>query len=162
MNDETKEESLLEWDKIELRRAIAGSCDDIWRYWAEPHLIKRWWGDSVHLELRVGGAFEERWKASDGSEMVTSGTVIICQPSRSFTLTWADDDWRAMTEVMVMFREDGQLTDLKLVHRGWLKFRGEKGAATRAQHAAAWERHLDALVALSESDNPFGSEAEPR
>ena len=88
MNDETKEESLLEWDKIELRRAIAGSCDDIWRYWAEPHLIKRWWGDSVHLELRVGGPFEERWKASDGSEMVTSGTVIICQPSRSFTLTF--------------------------------------------------------------------------
>ena len=75
MNEETKEDSLLERDKIELHRSMAASCNDIWRCWAEPDFIKRWWRDSVHLDLRVGGAFEERWMDSDGDEVVTSGTV---------------------------------------------------------------------------------------
>ena len=157
MNEETKEDSLLERDKIELHRSMAVSCNDIWRCWAEPDLIKRWWRDSVHLDLRVGGAFEERWMDRDGDEVVTSGTVILCQPQRSFTLTWSDADWRAMTEVMVMLRDLDQTTELILVHRGWMAFRGEKGNAIRDRHAAGWERHLDALVALSETTNPFDS-----
>ena len=36
-----------------------------------------------------------------------------------------------MTEVMVMLRDLDQTTELILVHRGWLAFRGEKGTTTR-------------------------------
>ena len=82
---------------------------------------------------------------------MTRGTVIMCQPRRTFSLTWADIDWRATTDVMVMLGRNEQITELTLVHSGWMAFRGENGAAIRDRHAVGWNRHLDALVALSDS-----------
>ena len=104
-----EEESLLERDKIEIRRPIVAAPDDVWRCWAEPELIKCWWGEDVQLDLRVGGRFAEQWIDDRRQEVVSSGTVILCQPLRSFTLTWAEEAWRSVTEVTVMLQVEGPL-----------------------------------------------------
>lgn len=151
MNDNANQDSILALDKIEFQVRIAAAVDDVWRCWADPKLLKQWWGDKVHLDLKVGGGFEEQWINSDGEEIVTSGLVIICQDRRSFTLTWADPDWKATTEVMIVLRQADDVTELTLRHRGWIAFYGEKGDTLRAQHTEGWERHLDSLVAFVES-----------
>ena len=93
----------------------------------------------------------ERWTNFDGEEISTSGLVIVCQDRRSFTLTWADPDWKETAEVMVTLRQADDAKEFNLRHRGWLAFYGAKGDTLRDRHNEGWQWRLAALVAFAES-----------
>ncbi len=107
MTESTGDLSIPGLDRIELERRVEASQERVWHCWAEPTLVARWWGDHVNLDLRVGGAFTESWRDSDGRAVRISGAVILCQAPRSFALTWTDDDSPTVTEVMVRLRREG-------------------------------------------------------
>ena len=74
---------------------IASTPEKVWEALTSAEFTRKYFfGNSVEIEQRVGGAFIAR--APDGSEHI-SGEVIECDPPRRLTVTW-NVNWPALVE----------------------------------------------------------------
>lgn len=64
---------------VELRRSYPGTAEDVWGALTDPERLPRWFAP-VSGELRLGGRYQVEGNAG--------GTVLACDPPRSFALTW--------------------------------------------------------------------------
>lgn len=99
----------------------------------------------MRLTARLGAAFEETW---DGG--VTRGRVEEVVEDSLLRLSWADDDWRATTEVVIALADVELGTTIVVIHTGWSALDGS--AELIPAHQAGWRHHLDALRSLIDGD----------
>jgi uncharacterized protein YndB with AHSA1/START domain len=64
---------------VTLSRAYPTDADDLWEACTSAERLPRWFAP-VHGELRLGGRYQIEGNAS--------GTVLTCDPPRTFTATW--------------------------------------------------------------------------
>lgn len=127
---------------IELRRVFRAPRERVFRAWAEPEALKKWWCPNgwaplaVAVNLRVGGAFHiGMLNLGTGVEVAVCGQFLeICPPERlQFTWRWIGA-FAALPETLVTldFVEFAGGTELILRHERFAD------AGTRQQHRTGW------------------------
>lgn len=119
---------------------IAAPPEAVWRCWAEPALLPRWfcpppWQVShAEVDLRAGGGNLVVMRGPDGQEMPRRGIYLEVVPNRrlvwsdAFTAGWIPSQKPFMTGIIVM-EPDGAGTRYTAIARHWTK-------ADRDQHEA--------------------------
>lgn len=135
-------------DRIVIEFDFRKNLEQVWAALTSPDAIAAWWGESVSLMPKAGGAFREEWTDETGRRIVTSGFVSRYEPPELLELSWADDDWPHSTHVALILEPlDDAKTLLRLEHRGWSGLPAESRQRLIEQHAAGWHHRLRALEA---------------
>lgn len=137
-------------DRIRIEVVLAVPPRRAWSLLTQQEHLASWWGEHVHLDAKVGGRFVERW-SDGGRHVVTSGTVLRCEPSAALELTWMDDDWPGETKVAFRLRERGWGTSITFEHSGWDVHPESSRSALLQAHASGWSHYLAALVEYAEA-----------
>ena len=137
--------------ELHLERVLPASPTLVFRMYAEPGLLARWWGPkgftapSVELDVRVGGRYRIAMQPPEGDRFFLSGEFHEVDPRTRlvFTFRWEppDPDDRD-TVVVVSLRDRGGSTALT-VDQG--PFATD---ARRALHEQGWNGSLDRLEEL--------------
>jgi uncharacterized protein YndB with AHSA1/START domain len=81
-----------------ITREFAAPREAVWRAWTDPAIAARWWHprevvtppESVRIDLRVGGTYEYKMIAPDGSEYPTGGQYLEVEEPSRLRFSWAD------------------------------------------------------------------------
>jgi uncharacterized protein YndB with AHSA1/START domain len=124
----------MSFTKIEIEATIKAECAKVWEYYTNPKHITQWnfaaddWQcPSASNDMRVGGKYEARMEAKDGSfgfDFITIYSAIV--ENESFTYAMEDGrqatvefkDKGKETEVKVTFDAEGQ-NSLEMQKSGW-------------------------------------------
>ena len=105
MNEET-------WtDEREIR--IASDPETVWKAWAEPDHVRRWFSDDARGELEAGGEIVHEFQGHGEHRY----TVVEVDAPRRLVLE-GEMDGRAFRQVTEI-RQEGGTTVLRLVHSGF-------------------------------------------
>jgi uncharacterized protein YndB with AHSA1/START domain len=118
---------------------IDASRELVWRAIIDPIERANWW-PGLELDPRAGGRFAERWTDPDGSPRVTDGVVVQVERAELLRLNWADERWRASTEVTIRLMDHETGTSARVRHVGWYAL--PDGERLKDEHAAGWFTHL--------------------
>jgi uncharacterized protein YndB with AHSA1/START domain len=134
---------------LTIKRRIEAPPEKIFRAWAEPEKITRWFGpeqvEVLHAEAdaRVGGFYRIVARSPDGEQHEVSGTYREVVPNEKLVFTWT---WRSTPEreslVTVLLGADGGGTLLTLVHEQFFD------EAARNKHEHGWNGSMDKLERL--------------
>lgn len=107
-------------NEIVFEREFAAPRDLVYRAMTEPALIKRWMGNcrspivEVEADLRVGGAYRQRFRMPDGTEFTFSGVFIELSPER-FVHTERFNDMPNEATVTTTLTERNGVTLMRIV-----------------------------------------------
>ena len=109
---------------VRLTRILAAAPERVFEAWTTPEAMKRWASPgemtvpSASADLRVGGRYEIRMRAPDGTEHRASGVYREIDPPNRlvYTWQWQDQPGAPETVVTVQFRRHAAGTELVLVH----------------------------------------------
>jgi uncharacterized protein YndB with AHSA1/START domain len=90
---------------VTLSRRYGTDVEDLWEACTDPQRLPRWFAP-VSGDLALGGTYQVEGNAS--------GTVLTCDPPRSFTATW--EFGGAVSWIELSLTEDGDGTRLQLDH----------------------------------------------
>jgi uncharacterized protein YndB with AHSA1/START domain len=115
-----------------------------WAALTEPERIARWFTDAQPL-----GGVGDPYRLDFGDGSVVEGVVLLVEPGRRFSHTWAWADVEPRQETLVTWSvepTDEGGSRVTLVHDGW----AEAGVddAARDDHEAYWSGYLDDLAAI--------------
>jgi uncharacterized protein YndB with AHSA1/START domain len=99
--------------RVTVQAVIQAPVDKVWRYWTEPEHITKWnqasddWHSSrAENDLRVGGKFNTRMEAKDGSAGFDFfGVYDVVQPHEKISYTLGDG-----RKVDITFIDQGSAT----------------------------------------------------
>jgi uncharacterized protein YndB with AHSA1/START domain len=140
-------------EALEVRREveIAASPETVWQFLVDPDKAHLWWGRSITLDPRPGGAL--RIEVTPRS--IAAGEIVEIDPPRRLVYTWG---WEVgggaefvppgSSTVEIDLEPAGEGTNLRLVHRG---LPNEDAAAA---HAQGWEHYLGRLVFAATGGDP--------
>lgn len=121
----------------------------VWAAWTDPEHMLNWWAtrEAVTLraeaDLRVGGRYGVAFRTPDGEIHDVSGIYREVEPLRKLVFSWA---WITtpdrVSQVTLMFREDGDSTLLTLLHEDFFD------EQARDDHHTGWSEALDKLDAM--------------
>lgn len=108
----------MENQKITINATVYAPIDKIWKYWTEPEHIKKWNSamESWHTtkaenDLRVGGKFNSRMEAKDGSAGFDFyGIYDEIIPNKYIEYTLGDE-----RKVKIDFDTKGEITEITMV-----------------------------------------------
>lgn len=140
-------------DPIELRleRTFDAPRDLVFQAWADPEQMKQWWGPEgftlpfCEMDVKAGGAYRCCMKEPDGAEHWVQGVYeeITAPEKIVFSWAWEEDGIPGhVTTVTVEFFENGDKTDLVLVHSGFESEESSQG------HNQGWTSSFDKLATL--------------
>ncbi len=108
-----------------ITRTLSAPRSAVWRAWAEPEYLARWWcprpwmAEVLDFEFRSGGAFELMMRGPDDEEIYNPGLFLDVVPENRIVFTSVlSKGWRPagpllpMTAVITM-EEDGDTTTYK-------------------------------------------------
>jgi uncharacterized protein YndB with AHSA1/START domain len=108
---------------LTIKRRLAAPASLVYRAWTDPEMLMHWFGPDhctvfhAEADVREGGSFRVRMKATDGEIHDVSGTYLVVTPDERLEFTWA---WITMPEresrVTVTIKADGDETILTLLH----------------------------------------------
>jgi uncharacterized protein YndB with AHSA1/START domain len=133
---------------IELSITVKAGTVEVWHALTDPDELENWWGESVTLQPKVGGAFKEKWEDDEGNKQLASGKVIAMKNKKSITFTWAEKDWPkgAVTECTFEISEAGPgKSTLTVRHSGWETLPESRRAKTLKDFKTGWSFHLKEL-----------------
>ena len=138
-------------DEVVERVEVRAPASEVWDAVVDGVRRGRWWS---HLELEpvAGGRLVERWTASTGRTVTTTGAVLELVPERLLRLSWRDDDWPAPTTVELTLTPSPLGTTATVRHAGWGALPDPAGLATA--HGEGWRAHLQALRRHVEEHDP--------
>ena len=130
----------------------------LWRCWAEPALLTRWftpapWSTaSAEFDLRPGGASLVVMRSPEGKEFPNRGVYLAVEPGRrlvftdAFTEAWLPSE-KPFFVAEVTFEDEGSGTRYRAVARHWT-------AEAREEHEKmgfheGWNAAADQLEALA-------------
>ncbi len=131
---------------LTIKRRMAAPAPLVYRAWTDPEMLMHWFGPDhctvFHAEsdVRVGGTFRVRMRATDGEIHDVSGTYLVVEPDARLEFSWA---WITMPEresrVTVTIKPDGDGSILTLLHE---QFFDEEA---RAGHEYGWTQAFGKL-----------------
>lgn len=139
-------------NSLRLARTIQAERQEVWNAWTQPEHMKRWscpaegGVQDIASDFRVGGDFTITMEV-DGQTHTAFGTYREIDEPHRLVYTW---DWKeeshamGATVVTVSFVEQGDATEVELVHEGF------PAAEARDGHNEGWGAclmHLEALFA---------------
>jgi uncharacterized protein YndB with AHSA1/START domain len=128
---------------IEVRRLIAASVVEVFRWWTEPELLRRWMSPvgsvDATIDLRVGGSF--RIVMKDGQvEIAHEGEYLEIDPPRRLVFTWRSRYTDGASLVAVSLEPEGpSATNLAIVH-------SRLPEAVAPGHQSGWGAMLNRLT----------------
>lgn len=133
---------------LELEVRVAASPSTVFSFLDSADGMARWFGSSVELEPKPGGAFRVD---INGRDIAKGEVVEVVPPERIvFTFGWEGEDHpvpSGSTRVEISLTEDGGETIVKLRHTGLTDEQA-------AQHKDGWEHYLPRLKELGEGRDP--------
>jgi uncharacterized protein YndB with AHSA1/START domain len=143
--------------ELTLTRVIAAPRERVWRLWAEPKHLARWWGPHgvtnpvCETDVRVGGQMFIHMRAPDGViHRMTATYVEVTPPERLVFLAFAEDrDGKIALEcpaIVTLAEEGGRTLMIVHVHAVGL---AASAAAMLVGMDAGWSQSLDKLAALA-------------
>jgi uncharacterized protein YndB with AHSA1/START domain len=157
-------------NKLIIVRVFDAPVNEVWKYWTEPELLKRWWGPKiftcpvVKMDFRVGGKYLSCMRGSPApgapvQDFWSTGTYKGIIPMKKIVVTdsFADEEGNIVPsshygmegfplEMLVTFEfeeADGK-TKMTLTHSG-LENIDEK---MREGMAQGWNESFDKLVEI--------------
>ncbi len=111
-------------------------------FWIEPGLLKKWWPPEVDLQPMVGGSFHFSWPKQ---EWHLRGRFTEFDSGRRLGFSWTwDHDPKDTTEVKISFEPlKGGGTRILLYHGSYALT--EEGKKTRDGHVEGWMYFLGKL-----------------
>lgn len=157
--------------ELVISRIFDAPREVLWKAWTEPEQIKHWWGPKgftspiFDMDLRVGGAYINCMRASDGKKIWGTGVYreIIEPELLVFTDSFSDaegnlvpaayygmsGDWPLELLVRVTFEQLDGLTKLTLHHIGI------PAGENRDLAEAGWSESFDKLEDYLGKDEPL-------
>ena len=139
--------------RIEREILIHAPVDLVWAVVTDPGHIRRWFSDSVSLDLRPGGTAELHW---DGHGTV-HGRVERVEPPHFFSFRWMLDADRELAEesstlVEFSLSAEGRATRLRVVESGFRDLPVSEDDRQRHldSHSRGWEHELGELHEYAE------------
>ncbi|MEV5106812.1 SRPBCC domain-containing protein [Streptomyces massasporeus] len=138
--------------RVRLRRALDGSCPEVFRELTDPRELARWWGPdgftipSVESDLRPGGAYRIAMRPPEGELFYLVGEFLEVEPPErlAYTFRWEDPDPEDRETVVTLSLHDIDAARSELVlDQG--DFASER---RRALHEEGWSQGLGKLGEL--------------
>lgn len=133
--------------RLEVRKMIAATPEQLFAAWTQPERLKEWWGpegvtciDAV-VDLRVGGKYRLGNRFPDGRVLWIIGEYRVVEPPSKLVYTWQiESESHAPEIVTVCFeaRENG--TEVVVIHERI------RDVSTRNQHQYGWQGCLTGLA----------------
>ncbi|WP_428673880.1 SRPBCC family protein [Roseibium sp.] len=152
-----------------LERRFNAPRELVWRSWTEPDLLSRWYGPGVEtvihkLEVQPGGLWLNEMKYGGASHYQRVEFKEVARPEK---LVWlhsvSDENWRVISNPMmpdwprvllttVIFDQDGDQTDVRLVWTPHEASRAEIDCFAGAISGLdmGWGKGMDVLAKLLE------------
>ncbi len=131
---------------LTIRKRLAAPPSLVYRAWTDPEMLMHWFGPDhctvfhAEADVRTGGRFRVRMKATDGEIHDVSGAYEAVVPNERLEFSWA---WITMPEresrVTVTLKPDGEGTILTLFHE---RFADE---AAKEGHTYGWTQAFGKL-----------------
>jgi uncharacterized protein YndB with AHSA1/START domain len=157
-------------NKLVITRVFDAPVEEVWKYWTEPELVKRWWGPKiftcpvVKIDFHVGGKILSCMRGSPApgapvQDFWSTGTYKVIIPMKKFVVTdsFADEKGNVVPsshygmegfplEMLVTFEfeEVNGKTKMTLTHSG-LENVDEK---MREGMAQGWNESFDKVVEI--------------
>lgn len=150
---------------IRLERIFAAPAERLWKAWAEPELVKQWWGPTdftcpeAKSDFRVGGQYLYAMKGPDGTTTWSGGVFKEISPEKKLVYTdqftdesgnavaasvyGMDGDWPEGVVTITFEALDDEECRMQLVHDGI-------PAKWHDDCVQGWELTLDKLQKLVE------------
>lgn len=139
-----------ETKRLQVRRTIRASREEVFRAWTEPEHLEKWFHPDpsyatpvAEVDLRRGGRYRFVMETESGDRHVVSGVFreIELPAKLAFTWGWEEGDGEPETLVTVELLERDGGTEVVLTHEGFA------GAEERDDHRKGWEGCLEQLEA---------------
>lgn len=131
---------------LTIKKRLSAPPALVYQAWTDPEMLMHWFGPDhctvfhAEADVRTGGRFRVRMKATDGEIHDVSGEYLVVVPDERLEFTWA---WITMPEresrVTVTIKPDGDETILTLFHE---RFADE---AAREGHSYGWTQAFGKL-----------------
>lgn len=112
---------------LEIRRTFPASAERVFEAFRNPALLREWAAPDEHInehvevDFRVGGRYRREMRFPDGSVQVLKGVYREIDPPRRLVYTYV---WETLpgpeTLVEIDLEESGDVTELRLVHSGFV------------------------------------------
>ena len=143
-----------------VRRRFRAARADVFRAFAEPAMLRRWFSPSpdivtevIEHDFRAGGRYRFGFVYPDGQRETVLGEFCEIEPPVHLAFTWSwgptalkdippDRHAGIETLVTIRFREIGDETEVVVTHDRFSSYE------TRDRHDAGWSTTLERLAAL--------------
>ena len=134
---------MIEQQSVEVSRLLPAPADEVFRWWTEVDLLRRWMSPvgsvEAAVDLRVGGAFRIVMKDA-GVEIEHTGEYLEIDRPRRLVFSWRSQYTGGASLVTVSFEPVGHAsTRISILHSGL-----PKPAATG--HRSGWGAMTDRLA----------------
>lgn len=141
--------------QITLTRRVSASVDEVYTAWTDPSVMRRWLGQDVEADVRVGGRYRIENDGGDGSAYVHTGEYCVLEPGRRIVQTFRAGPAESTEEqaspylneyLEITFRPAGRAeTELTFIN-GW----DGEALSMEDQNATreAWSSWLDLLESV--------------
>lgn len=125
---------------VERQIEIQADQSVVWRLVATPEGFKRWFNESMEIEVRVGGK-HRHFECEAG--VFISGEVLAIEEGHSITLSWNEEgaNWAAPTRVAFTLEPIPGGTRVLFRHDGFERVRSEGWERTYQAYEQGWTRH---------------------
>ena len=133
--------------RLEVRKTIAATPEQLFAAWTQPERLKEWWGpegvtciDAV-VDLRVGGKYRLGNRLPDGRVLWIIGEYRVVEPPKKLVYTWqTESESHALEIVTIRFEERENGTEVIVIHERI------RDVSTRNQHQYGWQGCLTGLT----------------
>ncbi|MEO7141947.1 MAG: SRPBCC domain-containing protein [Bryobacteraceae bacterium] len=139
--------SAAESESVRVTRRLAASPERVFKAWADPALLRRWFAPIAQADARPGGRFRLEASSPEGAHVVI-GEYREFIPGRRIVMTWVYEGpmipvGKMEALLTVEFRQDGSSTEINLHHEHLTN-----PAYLATIRSGAWPKALDELEAL--------------
>lgn len=133
--------------RLEVRKTIAATPEQLFSAWTQPERLKEWWGPEgvtcIHavVDLRVGGKYRLGNRLPDGKVLWIIGEYRVVEPPKKLVYTWQIESESHGPEIVTVrfeARETG--TEVVVIHERI------RDISTRNQHQYGWQGCLTGLT----------------
>ena len=133
--------------QLRVRRRLAASRTEAWRWLTEPQLAQRWLADRVEIEPGPRG----RWRLEysvDGRAVTETAQTDRFDPARSWVLQFRQEDkrWEASTRLEISLLDDGSGCEVDLLQVGFHLLAMSSSLTIWEEYRRRWRDALERLA----------------
>ena len=139
---------------IEKKLTVNAPVNKVWEALTDPNEMQKWMMMSTNFEPKTGKDFTFKSDATEEWDGVFKCSVKEVVEKKKLSYTWDTSFINAETLVEFELTENGDKTELSLVHSGWDKMAANQ-EETRNAHSEGWDlRFVQKLKEVVESLKP--------